>query len=114
MIYTECAIEFINMHFIEGFDVSCLSIESWLTVKLSHGIVNTLLVKRFETLLNLWLDCPLSQPAFISLTGLWTYFKNWQYLLVMPGITIEVMSVWMSLSFEKSGSPPILSFNCIK
>lgn len=48
------------MHFIEGFDVSCLSTESWLTVKLSHGIVNTLLVKRFETLLNLWHGCPFS------------------------------------------------------
>lgn len=41
----EWAREFIKMHVIEGFDVRCLSIEKWLTVKLSHGNVNTLLVK---------------------------------------------------------------------
>lgn len=81
------------MGFIKGFNVSYLSTENWLTVKPSHGIVNTLLVTRLEPLLNLWHGCPLSQPDFLSLTGLWTYFKYWQYLLFIPGVTIQV-SVW--------------------
>lgn len=68
-------------------------------MKLSKGIVNTLVIKLFETLLNLWHDFPLSQPAFLTLTGLWVSFQNWQYLLVVPGITIEVMSAWTSLAF---------------
>lgn len=68
--------EFINMHLLNIFDVSCLSPENWFTVKLSDGIVNTLLVIRFETLLNVWHGCPLSQQAFISLTDLCMSFKN--------------------------------------